>query len=249
MGILSRLFGRTEEKPPAVPDRAETAPAEEAVQPEPESEPVPEPVDPAQLWAEELEARDDYRTLAAVNNSQDYSQEFMKNRKRAAANRILMEAGSKAVDGILEELATDGVGSSDLAEVLVAIGDPKAVPLLKTFFDRGEFKAYGSAQGKVKEFIEAHPDSAGETETLECAVCHRVRPVTEMRYFIDDGTKKFFCLDGCWDRRGSVLVSAGTATGCPFFSSGMCSAGEGGQVCSFRGASYQTGCFVYSMQR
>ena len=243
MGILSRLFGRQAETLPApsVPVPVEAAPAA----PEPSPVPAPEPVDLAQKWADELLAKQDYRVLAAINNSHDYSP--LRFRERDIANRMLREAGAGAVDALLEELAADDVGKADLANVLVEIGDPRAVPLLKKFFDRGDFKAYGLTQSMVSEFVGAHPDLAGETETVTCALCGAVRAVTETRYYLEDGGRKYFCADTCWDRRGSVLRSAGTATGCRFFSEGMCSAGEGGNLCSFNGDSFATGCYVYGM--
>jgi len=243
MGILSRLFGRQAETLPApsVPVPVEAAPAAPELSPEP----APEPVDPAQKWADELLAKQDYRALAAVNNSHDYSP--LRFRERDIANRMLREAGAGAVDALLEELGADDVGKDDLAKVLVEIGDPRAVPLLKKFFDRGDFKAYGLTQSMVSEFLGAHPDVAGETESVSCALCGSVRAVTETRYYLEDGGRTYFCADTCWQRRGSVLRSAGTATGCRFFSEGMCSAGEGGNLCSFNGDSFATGCYVYGM--
>ena len=243
MGIWSRLFGRQAEALPApsVPVPVEAAPAA----PEPSPVPAQEPVDLAQKWADELLAKQDYRALAAVNNSHDYSP--LRFRECDIANRMLREAGTGAVDALLEELGADDVGKADLANVLVAIGDPRAVPPLKKFFDRGDFKAYGLTQSMVSEFVGAHPDLAGETESVACALCGAVRAVTETRYYLEDGGRKYFCADTCWDRRGSVLRSAGTATGCRFFSEGMCSAGEGGNLCSFNGDSFATGCYVYGM--
>jgi len=242
MGILGRLFGRREETPaPPVPEPAAAAPPA----PEPPAEPPQEEADLAQTWADELLAKKDYRTLVAINSSHDYSP--LRFRKRDVANRMLREAGAEAVDALLEELAADDVGKADLANVLVEIGDPRAVPLLKKFFDRGDFKAYGLTQSMVSEFVGAHPDLAGETESVACALCGAVRAVTETRYFLEDGGRTYFCADTCWDRRGSVLRSAGTATGCRFFSEGMCGAVEGGNLCSFNGDSFVTGCYVYGM--
>ena len=50
--------------------------------------------------------------------------------------------GPSTMDEILEELATGGAGAVDLADLLVIIGDPKAVPLLKPMLDCGRFDAY-----------------------------------------------------------------------------------------------------------
>ena len=197
-----------------------------------------------QEWAQRLKGKKDYRAFAAVNNSKDYSDQFQKWKKRDIANDILRKAGSDAVDAILKELATDGVGSSDLADLLVNIGDSKAVPLLKKKLDRGDFKAYGS-QYRVQEFINKYPELHGTTETVKCALCGKSRPVTEMRG-LADGT--YFCTDTCWEKRGKVLQH-GIGTDCPFYSEGMCTAGDGNNLCSLQSGSYLTSCYVYSMYR
>jgi hypothetical protein len=99
-----------------------------------------------------LKGKKDYRALAAIHNSQDYSEAFKKWEKRDIADEILREAGSEAVDAIIEELATDGVGSDDLADLLIDIGDLKAVPLLKRKLDHGDFDAY-SSKDRILEFV------------------------------------------------------------------------------------------------
>lgn len=107
-------------------------------------------------WAQELKERGDYRALAAINNSTDYDAPLHWE-KRDLANRILRETGSDAVDAILRELATGGIGKDDLAEVLVDIGDPKAVPLLKKMLDGGVFDAYG-VKFAIEDFVKSHPE-------------------------------------------------------------------------------------------
>jgi hypothetical protein len=158
---------------------------------------------------------------------------------------VLKEAGVEAVDAFLEELATDGVGSSDLADLLVYIGDKKAVPLLKKKFDRGDFKPYGGTQSDVKNFVEKYPDLYGEVETVKCALCGKTGPVTSMRGVAGG---KFFCLDTCWGNRGRVLPH-GIGTDCPYYSEGMCKAGDGDNLCSLWSGSYKISCIVYSMKR
>jgi len=96
-------------------------------------------------WAQKLREDKDYRALAAINNSKDYDEPFHW-KKRGIANKILVETGGEAVDDIIEELATEGVGGMELAVVLAKIGNPKAVSILRRKLDRGEFRSYLSQE-------------------------------------------------------------------------------------------------------
>lgn len=245
MGILDKLFGKNANASAAQAAAGPSPVVAAPVEPPPEAAPAEPAPDPAQVWAEELLAAGDYRGLAAINNSTDYSDNSKWN-KRDIANQMLIAVGTDAVEGILEELATEGVGKSDLASILVTIGDARAVPLLKKLYDRGEFAAYGLTQQRVGNFLDAHPEVPVEAEMVICAVCGAERPTSETRYYIDQGTKKYFCTESCWPKRGRVVSDAGTATRCKFFSEGMCSAGEGGNLCSYRGDMFEIECFVYS---
>jgi len=176
-------------------------------------------------WARRLKEKKDYRALAEINNSKDYDEPFHW-RKRDIANRILVESGAEAVDHIIEELATDGVGSADLAEVLVTIGDPKAVPILRKKLDRGEFSAYISQVGAIRKFVEKYPELAGEVEMVECAICGKTRPVTETDYTQLEGKLNRFCKDTCWEKRGRIIGSK-DGVGCPYYTKDrMCTAGR-----------------------
>lgn len=203
------------------------------------------------MWAQKLKAKKDYRALAAINKSQEYGPAFQLARKRELANGILREAGAEAVDAIMEELDTDGVGSIDLANLLVEIGDTKAVPLLKKKLDRGDFSSY-SSQIYIRRFVEKHPDLIGEVEMVRCALCGKTRPVTETRYVVvsyEEGRQvKRFCADTCWQKRGRVLKS-GIGTDCPFYSEGMCTAGDGDYLCNLQAGSYKSSCHVYAMHK
>ena len=115
-------------------------------------------------WANGLKDKKDYRSLAAIYCTGSNSEEFQ--RKRAIANRILLEAGSVAVDGILKELSKATGGSIYLADLLIDIGHPKAVPALKRKLEAGDFDAYGSS--KYREFIaKFDPDVREEIEYEE----------------------------------------------------------------------------------
>jgi ankyrin repeat protein len=200
-----------------------------------------------ELWARKLKVKKDYHALAAINNSQDFSPQFQKWRKRDLANRILRDAGAEAVDAIMQELDTEGVGSYDLASLLVKIGDTRAVPLLKRKLDRGLFDS--NAKSRIQWFIKKHQDLVGEVELVKCVLCGKVRPVTETQYIFDEGGKaKRFCSDTCWQKRGRVLKS-GIGTDCPFYSEGICKAGDGDSLCSLQTGSYVSSCHVYAMYK
>lgn len=206
-------------------------------------------VESPEEWAQKLKEKKDYRGLAAIFNSQDYSEEFQKWRKQGIAKGILREAGAEAVDAILEELATDGVGSEYLAELLVEIGDPKAVPLLKKRLDRGDFQFEPRLESEIRAFVEKHPDLIGEVEMVKCALCGKTRPVTETDYHRSvEGQVKRFCKDTCWIKRGRIIGSK-DGVGCPYYTEDrMCVAGLGEpSPCSFTfrvGPSF-TACHIY----
>jgi hypothetical protein len=202
----------------------------------------------SETWAARLKSRRDYRALAAVFSSKDYSEEFEPWKKRELAKRILLQAGSEAVTAILQELETGGVGRDDLAQMLVTIGDPRAVPLLEREMDRGEFTARAGLEESVRHFVEQYPHLHEPEEIVQCAICAERRPVTETRFcYGDDRTVYRFCRDACWGRRGEILGSK-LGEGCPFYSRGMCTAGDGDHLCSLRTGSYATSCAVYEMQ-
>ena len=197
-------------------------------------------------WAQKLKEKKDYRALAAVFNSQDYSKAFQKNRKKDSAAKILREAGTEAVNAIIEELDTGGVGRTDLAELLVDVGDPKAVPILKQKLDRGAFAGW-STESDIRRFVERYPNLVGEVEKVKCALCGKLRPVAETDGYYEEGEEKRFCTDTCWSKRGRVLKS-GTGVDCPFYSEGICMAGgRDSGLCSLQEGSYLSSCHVYAL--
>lgn len=199
-----------------------------------------------EIWAERLRAKKDFRPLAAINNSKDYNPAFQKFKKRDIANQILIDAGTEAVDAIIQELNTEGVGSYDLANLLVRIGDPKSVPILKKKLDRGIFSSYNPSN--IEHFIKEHQNLIGDVEMVTCALCGKTRPVTETQLFYNEGRQvKRFCKDTCWQKRGRVLKS-GIGTACPFYSEGMCTAGNGDSLCSLKAGSYFS-CHVYGIYK
>lgn len=198
-------------------------------------------------WAQKLKEKQDYRVLAAINNSQDYDEPFHW-RKRDIANRILREAGTETVDAIIEELAKDGVGTEELSELLVQIGDPEAVPILKKKLDRGEFRFSPSTESDVRVFVEKYQDLIGEVEMVKCALCGKTRPVTETNYTKLEGQVNRFCVDTCWGKRGCIIGSK-DGVGCPYYTEDkMCMAGRGEPSrCTFTfkvGPSF-TSCYVF----
>ena len=197
-----------------------------------------------EAWAQRLKEKEDYRSLAAVFNSQDYSKEFALFRKQKLAKRILEDAGAEAVDSIMGELSTEGVGRADLADILVSIGDPKAVPMLKKMLDRGCFDAF-STKYFVESFVSKHPELQVAVEEVACSLCHKVRPVKELRRVLPS---YLFCKDTCWDKRRRLIGSTWrVALNCPFYSEGMCKVGEGANTCSLGLGTYDTKCYVYRL--
>jgi len=198
-------------------------------------------------WAQKLSEKKDYRTLIATFYSEDYDDPLRWDRQYAAGE-ALQKAGSEAVDVIMKELAKQQRGG-DVAELLVEIGDPKAVPLLKRMLDRGDFAGQVTIIGEIKEFIQKHPDRIGPVETAKCLICGKVRPVNEMRGCDEEkGQVVGFCARTCWRKRGRIWGSEDGA-GCPYYSKDrMCVPPVGEpSPCTFKfeiGPSFNT-CHVY----
>ena len=164
------------------------------------------------------------------------------------AEMVMDVAGGDVVDAILKQLEKEGPCSYDFAEILVKVGDPKAVPLLKKLWDRGVFSST-SGNIKIKHFIDHYPELQGEVEAVKCDVCGRERPTLEMRYVVkpDRVGKFWFCEDTCWSKRGRLVGSAYSgAMACPFYSSGMCKVGNGSNVCSLQYGTYDN-CHVHRL--
>ena len=198
-----------------------------------------------ELWAQKLKDKKDYRALAAVFRSQDYSDEFQKFEKEKLANDILREAGSEAAKAIREELATDGVGSWELAELSIKIDDLEAIPILKKLLDRDAFAGYGD--DRVTEFLRKHPDVKVRTEMVKCAICGKKRPITEMRGCGEE-PRQLVCPGTCWEKQASICGSE-DGVGCPYYTENrICAPPQGNpSPCNFTfkvGSTYRE-CPVY----
>lgn len=248
MGIFDWLFGRKKvAEPESTPASTTRRPDVSRLTPKPKKEASDTP----ELWAQKLKDKKDYHALAAYlcsyhshPSGSGYSRSVdLWNAKNDCALKVLREAGAEAVDAMLSEMESGEDKEYDVAEILVEIGNPKAVPLLKKLNDRGEWSAYGGVTG-LKEFLDKYPQYQGDVEKVRCAICGKVRPVTETKQCED----KWFCEELCWSKRGRV-IKAGTGTDCPFYSEGMCTAGDGDFLCSLQSGSYESSCHVYAMHR
>jgi hypothetical protein len=205
----------------------------------------------ANRWAEKLQNTKDYHALAAYlcayhSHSDDplgYNRSVdLWNAKNRYAQNILRKAGAEAVDAMLTEMEKGEDKDYDVARILVAIGDPRAVPLLKRLDDRDTWGAYGG-HSDITAFVNKYPQHHGEVEKLPCPICGTVRPVTETQQCGD----KRFCEGSCWSKRGRVLEH-GIGTDCPFYAEGVCMAGgRDTGLCSLQVGSYATSCHVYAM--
>ena len=218
MGTFSKLFGKKK-----TPAPIEKTPEE---------------------WAQGLLEIKDYQGLASIFNSVNYENSFKKFKKSEIAFLLLLKAKSEAVEGLLAELSSDGVGRHEIAKLLVSIGDPKSVPALKKGLDRGDFAGYDDS--KIRRFVDQYPEKHGTVENNTCALCGKIRPVSELEWYREDEQRKWFCIDECWAQRGKVLKS-GIGTDCPLYSAGMCKAGNGDNLCSLMKGNYKHDCHVYAM--
>jgi hypothetical protein len=113
-------------------------------------------------WAQDLKEKRDYAALAAITyNSRDPQW----SEKKGVAERILKQAGGDAVDAMLREISSQPYCNIYLADVLVDIGDPRAVPVLKKQLLAGGFKAYGS-ESTIARFVTKFDPSVEEERRL-----------------------------------------------------------------------------------
>ena len=129
------------------------------------------------------------------------------------------------------------------ARRLAEIGHPMAVPALKALLDRGELGCPPNSD--VERFVKKHPEMVGPSERVTCYMCSANKSITETRAYGD----KRFCTTTCWPKRGRVLET-GKGQGCPFFSEGMCDAGDGDAICSLPPTQvHYAGCHVFRLYR
>ncbi len=200
----------------------------------------------AKRWAQRLADAKDYASLAAymlVYNFQSPDGVDLCNAKHSCAKEVLVKAGTDAIDAILEQIPkADGSNDYELAQILVKIGDVRAVPLLKRLDDTDKWSAYG-CRSDITEFVNKFPQFHGPVEKVSCAVCGKVRLVTETRQCED----KRFCIETCWRKRGHV-IRHGIGTGCPHYQEGVCVIGERDTgLCSLQEGNYRSSCNVYAL--
>ena len=148
----------------------------------------------------------------------------------------------KASAILRDKLHSDAVNKYEWATMLVSLQDTSAIPILKNYLDRGAFDSYDKRF--IAKFVEDHPAVSTSEEKKTCIICHTELPVTKMKGAGD----KWFCADKCWEKRGTVLPT-GIGTDCPLFHEGLCSAGDGGSLCSLTQGHYATDCHVYKIKK
>jgi len=205
----------------------------------------------ARRWADKLQSTKDYHALAAylcayhnhVDDPLGYNRSVeLWNEKNRYARNILLKAGAEAVDAMVEEMEKGKSKSYYVADILVTIGNPRAVPLLKRLNDRDQWGAEGGISG-ITKFLNKYPQYHGEVEKLPCPICGKVRPVTDTK-LCDD---KRFCEGSCWSKRGRV-IKHGIGSDCPHYAEGVCMAGgRDTGLCSLEQGTYSTSCYVYAI--
>ena len=202
----------------------------------------------AKRWAEKLQSTKDYHALAAYLCS--YSDiplgagrsrgVDLWNAKKRYSRDILLKTGAEAVDAMLAEMEKGDHKDEAVADILVKIGDPRAVPLLKRLDDRDQWHR---GRSNITEFVNKYPQYHGEVEKLPCPICGKVLPVTDTKQCGD----KRFCEGFCWSKRGRV-IKHGSGSNCPYYEEGVCMAGgRDTGLCSLQEGTYRTSCHVYAM--
>jgi hypothetical protein len=156
------------------------------------------------------------------------------NKLREAAN------DSYAVDAMMEILARDSWGRHAMAQLLIDAEVSRALPLLKRLADRGRFDGYPKMEQRIDELVAEHPEAQAPEEFVECALCGKTVAVKGAKAYGSGANARWFCTDGCWAQRGTVVKELGA---CPYLRNGNCS---GGGECSMRDGSYGT-CHVFRL--
>ena len=144
----------------------------------------------AEKWARRLYAAGNFEELASGMDS-DYHKgedkyEYWNIYKDVAA-RVLKASGAKAVPGILAAFEKRP-REDEIAAVLASINDPRGVPAIKRFLDRGGASA-STLKYTLKEFLARHAEIAAQVDTAKttCCLCGKLRPITEMREYVGAG--------------------------------------------------------------
>lgn len=191
----------------------------------------PKTASPYDKWARKLAASKDFFALADVFNSGTVAEQ-------EAAGHYLKQAGSEAVDGIMQALAKEDWGKQPLAVLLAEIGDPRAVPLLKKLIDRASYR--GFYKPVVYEFVEKSAHLHAE-EKQKCALCGKEEASSHMRFYGRGADARGFCSSTCWPERAKVLVHE--LGDCRFYQHGACALGG---ECSMLADTYAS-CQVYQL--
>ena len=212
-------------------------------------------IEVARIWAAKLTARRDYHALAAYmcaygkhpDSDFGYRRSVdLWNDRRRFASEALLQAGNEAVDAMLAELEKGESKDWRVAEILIKIGNPKAVPLLQRLLDRGQWSATGGADSEVAAFIRSFAGLPSvEPESVCCSVCNRRVSVREAKNCSGrDHVEHWFCAAGqCWGKRGPI-VRLGNATTCPYFENYACKSKHGLEICRLEDHPY-TVCPAY----
>jgi hypothetical protein len=197
-------------------------------EPDPKSQPQTQ-----EEWAQGLAERKDYLTLAQVFDREpgpgsSHVQEIVR--------PILLDAGVDAVEAIMQVVAHESWGRQELGLLLVEIGDPRGVPLLKRLVDRGKYEGFPRGKGAIVAFVNEHSDGQLAEQRVHCAICGKDVAVSTARCFGRGSEEQWFCKEPCWKRRGEILTAE--LGECPFFREGNCTAGGGGAECSMSTGSY-----------
>jgi hypothetical protein len=192
------------------------------------------------VWASVMRVTKNYAALASVfNRCSDFDDSNAWNKRMDLAKEILRNAGPPAVDAIIAELEKHH--DTHLALILCSIGDPRAVRILRKQLALGRYSGWPADD--IRRFVALHPIPQENIEVV-CAVCGQRRAPDKARSYMDEDREKWFCAQGCWSKRGTV-VKTGVGYDCPRFSQGLCNVD--GNVCSLQKGTYAD-CVVYRMR-
>jgi hypothetical protein len=91
-------------------------------------------------------------------------------RRTQIAERLLRNGGGKALDGILAELkrANSVRNRTVLSDLLVSIGDMKALPVIEQLYNQGYlFDSFGTASPQIERFLERNSLSIRQKKNAE----------------------------------------------------------------------------------
>ncbi len=145
--------------------------------------------------------------ITGMGSYYSFSKKFHDASSKAA--NALCEAGAEAVPAIVREVELARraweAGVDDLVRVLLKIGDPKAVPILKFLLDDGSLDAHPMLKDETFQFVNRWPELHPPAKMVTCLYCEKTFPLSETKAYGDKADREWRLCKFCWPNRASWI--------------------------------------------